>query len=89
MERPSDPECRRCTARDVQVDPQENTCHKAIATNGSLGQLRPRFERILLRPSPRCFCTGVELLSDRETSLPDGRLWTAVRGGARLLGLGL
>ena len=36
----------------------------------------------------RCVRSDIELLPDWEASLPHGRLWTLVRGGAGVLGAG-
>ena len=35
-----------------------------------------------------CVRSDIELLPDWEASLPHGRLWTLVRGGAGVLGAG-
>lgn len=89
MERPCDLERWRCTARDLQIHIEENTSDQAVAFNRGIGQLRPCFERVLLRPASGRLRPSIELLSYGKTSLPNRRLRATFRGGTRLLGSGL
>lgn len=78
-----------CQARDLQSDPEEDPGDAIVAANGSLGELRPDPQRVLLRQASGRVRAGAELLSHREAALSHGRVRTALRAGTGVLGLGL
>lgn len=68
-------------------DSEKNSCNPVIQINGCLSQLWSSFKWILFWSSPRSLWSDSELLSNRKTSLPNGRLWTIVWRGTWILGI--